>query len=401
MTKTLLIVSGAAEAVDAARRAKELGLYVVVSDQDPQAPGFEFADSRLIADVYGSDETAAAAERFSRKIRRIDGVICMAANAPMTVAAVSAKLGIAGLTRGSAQLACDKLAMKERLRDAGVAVPWFAAVRTTQELARLAVGHGSDLVIKPVDARSRRGVQHIANVGDLNRAFMLAVSHSPASRVMVEQYLSGPQVFTESLVVNGRCFTPVIADRNYEFLERFAPYFVENGGELPSRLEADIQEKIKAVVEKAAAALGIRNGTVKGDIVVHDGEPTVIEMGVSAGCSKEIPLASGVDFVGAAIKLALGEDIAPEELVASSAVPVVQRYLFPKPGRVVSSHGVEDARAVRGIADVVVTAKPGDVISSTGDKQVTAAMVLATGDTHAAALAAVNQALACIRIETT
>ena len=62
--KTLLIISGGIEAADAARRAKEMGHTVVVSDRDPQAPGFAFADSCLIADVYGPVETAAAAERF-------------------------------------------------------------------------------------------------------------------------------------------------------------------------------------------------------------------------------------------------------------------------------------------------------------------------------------------------
>ena len=82
--KTLLIISGGIEAADAAKRAKEMGHTVVVSDRDPQAPGFAFADSVLIADVYGAAETAAAAERYSRKIRKIDGVICVAADAPVT-----------------------------------------------------------------------------------------------------------------------------------------------------------------------------------------------------------------------------------------------------------------------------------------------------------------------------
>jgi len=51
MTKTLLIISGGVEAADAARRAREMGYYVVVSDRDPEAPGFAHADSCLIADV--------------------------------------------------------------------------------------------------------------------------------------------------------------------------------------------------------------------------------------------------------------------------------------------------------------------------------------------------------------
>src|ERR1700744_6797079 len=96
--KTLLIISGGIEAVDAARRARERGHTVVVSDRDPQAPGFAFADSCLIADVYGATETAAAAERYSRKIRKIDGVLCVAAAAPVTAATVAAGLGLPGIS---------------------------------------------------------------------------------------------------------------------------------------------------------------------------------------------------------------------------------------------------------------------------------------------------------------
>src|SRR5690348_6099089 len=126
--KTLLIVSGGIEAADAARRAKEMGHTVVVSDIDPQAPGFAFADSCLIADVYGPSETAAAAERYSRKIRKIDGVLCVAADAPVTAATVAQRLRIPGLPVHVAELACDKLAMKRAFRSAGVAVPWFQEV---------------------------------------------------------------------------------------------------------------------------------------------------------------------------------------------------------------------------------------------------------------------------------
>ncbi len=89
--KTLLIVSGGIEAADAAKRAKQMGLHVVVSDMDPDAPGFAFADSCLIADVHGANETAAAAERYSRKIRKIDGVL-VAADASLTATMVTERL---------------------------------------------------------------------------------------------------------------------------------------------------------------------------------------------------------------------------------------------------------------------------------------------------------------------
>jgi len=404
MSKTLLIVSGGIEAADAAKRAKEMGLYVVVSDRDPQAPGFEYADSCILADVYAPDETAAAAERYARKLRPIDGVICVAADAPLTVATVNKRLGLAGISIESAKLACDKLAMKERFLACGVPIPWFSPVATPQALARVAIERGRNLVIKPVDSRGSRGVQRVEQVADLDKAFYFAQEHSPTDRVMVEQYLSGPQVSTESIVVNGTCYTPGFSDRNYEYLERYAPYFIENGGDLPSHLSPEIQAKVRDVVGRAAAALGIVNGTVKGDIVVHKGEPHVIELAarLSGGffCTREIPLNTGVDFIGAAIKVALGEPIAPEDLEPKYFTPVVQRYAFPKAGKVVSVAGEIEARRIEGIAEVVITAKPGDIIPEAGDKRPSAAMVLATGASRDEALKAANDALAQIRIVT-
>ena len=86
---------------------------------------------------------------------------------------------------------------------------------------------------------------------------MLAQSHSPTQRVMVEQYLDGPQVSTESMVIGGRCFTPGFSDRNYEYLERYAPFFIENGGDLPSHLPEETQAKVRDLVARAASAMGV------------------------------------------------------------------------------------------------------------------------------------------------
>jgi biotin carboxylase len=400
--KTLLIVSGGVEAAEAAKRAKDMGLYVVVSDINPNAPGFAFADSILIADVYGPSDTAAAAERFHNKIRKIDGVICVAADAPLTTAAVIERLGLKGISKRSAELACDKFAMKTQFAECGVPVPWFSAVNTPQELMRIVAERGPDLVIKPVDSRGSRGVQRLSHMKDLAKAFVFARNYSPSGRVMVEAYLPGPQVSTESVVVDGVCHTPGFSDRNYEYLDRYAPYFIENGGDLPSFLPADIQDEVKRVQAAAAAALGVTRGTVKGDIVVHEGKVYVIELAarLSGGffCTREIPLNTGVDFIGAAIRVALGENPATEELTPKFQRPICQRYIIPGAGKVVSIAGAEEARAIKGVLEVNVTAKVGDVIPPAGDKRPSAAMVIASGDDRESAQEAAAAALRTLRI---
>jgi biotin carboxylase len=402
--KTILLVSGGLEAAAAAERARAMALHVVVSDIDAHAPGFAIAHDRLIADVYGPEETARAAELYHRTVRPIDGVLCVAADAPMTAALVAHRLRLPGISLETARIAADKLAMKRRFAGAGVPVPWFAAVESAEHLRAIVAERGSSLVIKPVDSRGSRGVQRIAHVADLDAAFRLAQSHSSTSRVMVETYLPGPQVSTESIVMGGRCFTPGFADRNYEFLERHAPFFIENGGDLPSRLPRPIQDRVKDVVAQAAAAMGVTGGVVKGDIVVHDGAPYVIELAarLSGGffCTHEIPLNTGVDFIGCAIRVALGEHVDAAELEPKRQAPVIQRYAFPKPGRVVGVRGADAAKRVPGVAELIVTARAGDIIPPAGDKRPSAAMVLATGATHEAALASANKALDLIEIET-
>ena len=55
---------------------------------------------------------------------------------------------------------------------------------------------------------------------------------------------------------------------------------------------------------------------------------------------------------------------------------------------------------MKGVAELIVTAKPGDIIPPAGDKRPSAAMVLTTGASRAEALTAANDALALLAIET-
>jgi biotin carboxylase len=358
----------------------------------------------LIASTYDVDATAAAAERYHRFVHPINGVITIGADVPLTVATVARRLRIPGIPIEAACLAQDKLAMKQRFAAAGIPVPWFAPLASPAALERIVAERGFELVVKPVDSRGGRGVQRLREALDLQEVYQRAAAQSPSRRVMVEQFLAGPQVSTESILIDGRGFTPGFSDRNYEHIERYAPYFIENGGDLPSHLSPATQDAVKRTAEAAGRALGIVTGNIKGDIVVVDGKPHVIELAARASggyfCTREIPLNTGIDFIGAVIKLALGERVDPAELTPKSSTPVVQRYAFPAPGRVARISGVEAARTSPGVEELLVTVKPGDTVRRPTDSNCTAAMVLATGADIVAARANASRALALLEIET-
>ena len=98
-----------------------------------------------------------------------DGVICVAADAPLTAALVAERLKLPGISCATAILACDKLAMKQRFKERAVNVPWFAPLSSVAELEALIAERGPHLVIKPVDSRGSRGVQRLSvrAVGDV------------------------------------------------------------------------------------------------------------------------------------------------------------------------------------------------------------------------------------------
>ena len=173
---------------------------------------------------------------------------------------------------------------------------------------------------------------------------------------------------------------------------------------MPSFLPKRTQAAVKRTAEAAGRALGIRTGNVKGDIVVVGGKPHVIELAARASggyfCTREIPLNTGVDFIGAIIKIALGEHVSPQDLEPKRLTPIVQRYAFPTPGRVSSISDLAAAKRVPGIEELIVTVQPGDLISSPTHSGCTAAMVLATGNSVEAARASAVAALATLKIET-
>ncbi len=258
--KTLWIISAGAEAIPGIMRAKEMGLHVVASDGDPDAPGFAIADDRVVASTYDVDATVEAAMKYHRKVRAVDGVICIASDVPFTVASVANALGLPSIPIEVARLSMDKLKMKEHFAGSGVPVPWFSPVESLAHLRDLAGEADYPLVLKPVDSRGARGVLRLAPGIDLDWAYQHSLKHSPTQRLMVEQYLEGPQISTESVLVEGRAYTPGFSDRNYEYLDRFSPFIIENGGEMPTRLKDREKQSITRSAEDAARVLGIETG---------------------------------------------------------------------------------------------------------------------------------------------
>ena len=184
-----------------------------------------------------------------------------------------------------------------------------------------------------------------------------------SGELIIQEWLDGQQVSTESVIVEGKALFTAVAVRNYARLEEFAPYVIEDGSDTETGDRAQGSE-ISRLVEAACAVLGWDNLTVKGDLVCHEGEWVIIELAarLSGGyfASAIIPAVYGVDVVGAAAALAVERSFVLDGQKYSVAC---QRYIFPDPADLGKRVVEVKAPKLNGeIVSATLHLKPGDQI---------------------------------------
>jgi len=330
----LILLGGGTEAVPIIQRARELGHRAVVVDGDISCAMRDMADTFVHVSCYHGDQAIAVLRASGL---HFDGVLCCAVDAPVAAAEVAAAFELPGLSVEAARLSSYKYEQKLALQSVGIPVPFFSHPHDDGTWD-IPVSRG--VVLKPNDSRGGRGVVRVLPGVALQLAYDTAVQYSPAKSVIAEEWLDGPQLSTESIVQDGRVLFTAAGLRNYSRLDEFAPFVTEDGFNEPFVNpfwpERDLYYEISKTIQDACRALGWYQqgaGTVKGDLVIHDGRVYVIELAarLSGGffATHGHVLAYGVDFVGAAIQAALGCTL--DEPKPHVRQFVSQRYVFPTP----------------------------------------------------------------------
>jgi len=399
--KRLLLVGAGQEQIVAIQAARELDLFVIAVDGNPQAPGLQMADEGICGNIRNVEFLA----QLGRN-ENVHGVFSHAVDLPHVVAGVAQQLGLPGLAPDVAVRATNKWRRYQCLESHGVPCPKFRLAQSVEEAHGVAKELGYPVVVKPLDSAGARGVCKVNNFGELGTAFQCALQFSQERSVLVEECLTGAEISTESVIVDGRIVTTGFADRNYALKDRFAPYFIEDGHTIPSVLSFDQQARVVEVVEQAIRSLDIHWGVAKGDVILGESGPAIFEMAprTSGGrfCSDMVPLATGVRILPVLLSMAVGNGVSSEELRPKFSRGAAQRFLFPESGDIVGIHGVEHARSLPGVYDVVLREDMtvGSLVPPVTNHSDRIGHVIASGDTRKEAVRNAEQAIQTIRIET-
>ena len=387
-----MIVGASVLQLPAILKAKEMGLYVGVADYNPEAIGIRYADEFFNASTMDEDAVLKAAEEF-----KPDGIMTLATDMPMRgVSKVSDELHLHSISYETSFKATDKYEMIKAFNAYGVPSPWYFDVDSFEDLKTLEGKVSFPCIIKPTDNAGSHGVAKVHDFEELLANYEYSHSCSRHGKVIVEEYLDGPEVSVEVMVVKGQVHILQITDK----ITTGAPHFVEMGHTQPSRLSEEIQRQIREVAEAACKSLGLDKGPAHVEMKVTSRGPVMIELGARMGgdniTTHLVPLSTGIDMVGATIKVALGEepDIQPT-LHCGSAI----RYFDVPFGTIKSIGNVEEAERIPGVKQITFTKGVGEESTPIECSNDRIGFVIAQGETAEEAVKACEQAMARIRIE--
>jgi biotin carboxylase len=411
---------GAVGFVEACRRAGAAA--AVASDRCHVLDrAWAWSADALVIDFAQPDQAAdviAAAARA--QLAPVDAVLPVGGEAPARVAALAAeRLGLPANAPEAMVAAGNKLVMRRRIQARGgdepeLRQPRFLAVARDAEPGAVAQriletgGVGFPCVVKPLALSGSRGVIRADDPTQLARALarlgrllddpaLRRLEPEASQQILIESFIPGPELALEGLLTDGLLDVLAMFDKP-DPLD--GPYFEETIYLTPSGLAAPEQERIARAVSAAARALGLSTGPIHAEVRLSgvDRLPTIVEVAarpIGGLCARSLQFDGGLTLEDVVVRHALGHRPRPPRDPRPSGV-----MMIPIPTRVPAAlrgvRGVEEARAVPGISDVVLAARVGETVTPLPEGASYLGFIFAAGETPAAVDESLRRASDCL-----
>lgn len=319
----------------AAKKIKERGFKLIVTDMDPKCVCATFADEFVPLNTFDIPGNLKAADALRRKYD-IKGVLGIAVDCHETVALVAKKLGLPGIDPRISKICRYKMETRRVLSNAGIPQPEFRIASTYNEFKKALKEVGLPAAIKATNNSGSRGFGAIKKMSDATKEiFDEAVKNGTTGYAIVEELLipidgGVAEQSVETLWYDGKMYWLNWVDRLFrKDFERFSNlksigkklyggigWGVEIGHINPAIHDDGIREMVSDMIYKAGLAIGMhkqKGGHIlKADIMLTPKGPYILELTprLSGGwdSSKSTPL-RGADFIGGMISMALGEPL--------------------------------------------------------------------------------------------
>jgi biotin carboxylase len=352
-----------------------------------------------VLDITDVDAMAAAASTVAP-----DGVLTWEDPRVVHTARLARALGLPGCSPAAALRCRDKHATRTALAAAGVPQAGSALVSTLSQARAAAEAIGYPLVLKARALAASIGVVAVDGPDQLAARFRIArgatapnLTELPPGDVLVEQYLTGPEISVDAAWSGGTMALAFVAHKQLGY----PPYFEEIGHLVDADDPLHTDSRLHEVLRAAHAAIGFDTGWTHTELRLTPDGPKVVEINARLGGDR-IPhvaeLATGIRAAPVAAAVACGGMPAVAATVRRVAAI---RFCYPDRDTVARGVHIDRARLPSTVVAVEPIAVPGQELRLPPAGHVTSryGYLTVVGDTAERCAADLAVAAAAITLE--
>ncbi|WP_217947103.1 ATP-grasp domain-containing protein [Faecalibaculum rodentium] len=301
MEKNLAIIGASYLQAPLIKRAKELGYTTHVFAWQSGDIGETLADFFYPISIREKDKILNVCKNIG-----ILGICSIASDlATITVNYVAEHLDLVGNSKNSTILTTNKYYMRKAFFENKIPSPECLLIRENDSIPDCLT---FPVIVKPTDRSGSRGITKVKTRAELDMAVKNAIDISFEHAALIEEFVEGDEYSVEYLSDQG----------NHQFLaitKKYttgSPSYIEYGHIQPGIATDEKVAEIKNLIPRTLDALDIKYGASHTEIKIDKfGKIKLIEVGARMGGdfigSDLVYLSTGVDFIGAVIKIAVGE----------------------------------------------------------------------------------------------
>jgi biotin carboxylase len=301
----------------------------------------------------------------------LNGVIAFTDPPQRLAATVAEHLGLPFHSPHTATLVSDKFAQRMALRAAGIPVPNFTRLRLSESadtLTEKMEGVNFPAVLKPQSGAGSRDTFLVEDIDDVRTRLETCADED----FILEEYIAdrpnpasrfGADIVSVEMIVRDGVACHVAVSGRF----RFAPPLRDTGGFMPSDLSGPDMRTVVDLATAASGALGVRHGVLHIEVKLSPDGPRIIEVNgrIGGGVPGLLSRVGGPPIMEWAMRLALSQDLGSIVEIPPSPVSFFRWLLAPVAAQEVRGvKGVNEARALPGIARISVNRQPGELVNA-------------------------------------
>lgn len=364
--KRILFLGAHALTVHLINKAKEMGVYTIVTDYVKDAPAKMYADEAYDISTLDIDALVELARE-----KNVDGVFTGYVDinlAPCRM--VCERLGLPFYaTLDQLDATMNKVNFKKNCRKHGITVvDDVPAEYLDGKYDKV----NYPVIVKPADSYSSKGISVCFNKEEMQTALDKAMEFSTCKQIVAEQYLDAEDVYLYFTIQNGYLSLSAMADRllndeQYGCAPQPVGYF------FPSKYIDLYFDKVHDKLQTMMTDLGIENGSFFMQGFVVDNNIVFFEMGLrlSGGAGYlQIAKQNQIDQVEMHLRYALSGKFDGWDLKEYDnprfAKPACVLVVLLKDGKVGNIKGLEKIRNNENVHNILQFKKVGDVLNARG-----------------------------------